>query len=55
MLLLGDRVWYVPPWLDRILPKLDVEGEDTRPRPHGGGRRRPPATGDAPARRRRYS
>jgi RND superfamily putative drug exporter len=33
MLLLGDRVWYVPPWLDRILPNLDVEGED----PHGHG------------------
>jgi putative drug exporter of the RND superfamily len=33
MLLLGDRVWYVPPWLDRILPNLDVEGED--PHAHG--------------------
>jgi putative drug exporter of the RND superfamily len=27
MLLLGDRVWHVPKWLDRILPELDVEGE----------------------------
>jgi RND superfamily putative drug exporter len=27
MLLLGDRVWHVPAWLDRILPELDVEGE----------------------------
>jgi RND superfamily putative drug exporter len=27
MLLLGDRVWHVPGWLDRILPELDVEGE----------------------------
>jgi RND superfamily putative drug exporter len=26
MLLLGDRVWHVPKWLDRILPELDVEG-----------------------------
>jgi RND superfamily putative drug exporter len=33
MLLLGERVWYVPPWLDRILPNLDVEGED--PHAHG--------------------
>jgi len=34
MLLLGDRVWYVPPWLDRILPRIDVEGEDhAGPRP----------------------
>ena len=31
MLLLGDRVWHVPPWLDRILPELDVEGEDHGP------------------------
>jgi RND superfamily putative drug exporter len=31
MLLLGDRVWYVPPWLDRILPNLDVEGEEHPP------------------------
>jgi RND superfamily putative drug exporter len=28
MLLFGDRVWHVPKWLDRILPNLDVEGED---------------------------
>jgi putative drug exporter of the RND superfamily len=27
MLLLGDRVWHVPKWLDRILPELNVEGE----------------------------
>ncbi len=27
MLLLGDRVWHVPKWLDRILPELDIEGE----------------------------
>ncbi len=31
MLLLGDRVWHVPKWLDRILPELDVEGEDHGP------------------------
>jgi RND superfamily putative drug exporter len=34
MLLLGDRVWYVPPWLDRILPNLDVEGEDSHAHGH---------------------
>ena len=38
MLLLGDRVWHVPPWLDRILPELDVEGDG--PRPDRGRRRR---------------
>ncbi|NLA64471.1 MAG: MMPL family transporter [Leucobacter sp.] len=25
--LLGDRAWRMPRWLDRILPKFDVEGE----------------------------
>ncbi len=26
MHLLGDRAWYLPRWLDRLLPELDVEG-----------------------------
>ena len=26
MHLLGDRAWYLPTWLDRLLPDLDVEG-----------------------------
>lgn len=26
MHLLGERAWYLPAWLDRILPQLDVEG-----------------------------
>lgn len=25
--LLGDRAWALPPWLDALLPRLDVEGE----------------------------
>lgn len=25
--LLGDRAWHLPPWLDRIVPSFDVEGE----------------------------
>lgn len=25
--LLGDRAWYMPRWLDKILPSFDVEGE----------------------------
>ncbi|NJP79345.1 MMPL family transporter [Streptomyces sp. AA8] len=29
MTLLGHRAWWTPRWLDRILPHLDVEGEDT--------------------------
>lgn len=27
MILLGRKAWYMPKWLDRILPKIDVEGE----------------------------
>jgi RND superfamily putative drug exporter len=27
MLLIGDRIWWMPRWLDRILPNLDIEGE----------------------------
>jgi len=30
MELLGDRNWWIPRWLDRLLPHLDVEGEPTR-------------------------
>ena len=26
MELLGDRNWWLPPWLDRLLPTIDVEG-----------------------------
>ena len=26
MELLGDRNWWLPGWLDRILPRIDVEG-----------------------------
>jgi putative drug exporter of the RND superfamily len=26
MELLGDRNWWLPRWLDRLLPKIDVEG-----------------------------
>lgn len=26
MSLLGDRAWWIPRWLDRILPTVDIEG-----------------------------
>ncbi|WP_309097257.1 MMPL family transporter [Streptomyces sp.] len=30
--LLGDKAWWLPKWLDRLLPRVDVEGEAlTRP------------------------
>jgi RND superfamily putative drug exporter len=28
MELLGDRNWWLPDWLDRILPNIDVEGHE---------------------------
>ncbi|HMJ97017.1 MAG TPA: MMPL family transporter [Thermoleophilaceae bacterium] len=31
--LLGDRAWWLPPWLDRVLPNVSLEG-----RPPEGGR-----------------
>ncbi|RSZ61658.1 MMPL family transporter [Corynebacterium hylobatis] len=30
MFLLDERAWWLPRWLDRILPKVDVEGEGIR-------------------------
>ena len=32
MHLLGDRAWWIPRWLDRVLPDLDVEGAALRRR-----------------------
>jgi RND superfamily putative drug exporter len=37
MYLLGEKTWWLPRWLDRILPDVDVEGAqlerlETRPR-----------------------
>jgi RND superfamily putative drug exporter len=28
--LLGNRAWYFPKWLDRLTPKVDIEGESLR-------------------------
>jgi RND superfamily putative drug exporter len=33
MRLLGDRNWWLPAWLDRLLPELDVEGGAGLPAP----------------------
>ncbi|SNS97055.1 MMPL family transporter [Rhodococcoides kyotonense] len=27
MVIVGDKMWWLPKWLDRILPNLDIEGE----------------------------
>ena len=55
MHLLGDRAWYLPRWLDRLLPDLDVEGvrlaEHLTSGTLGGGRHRRATDGtDAVAR-----
>ncbi|MFC9686634.1 MMPL family transporter [Streptomyces sp. NPDC056948] len=31
--LLGDKAWWLPKWLDRVLPRVDVEGEALSRRP----------------------
>lgn len=28
MVLLGERVWWLPRWLDRVLPRISIEGEE---------------------------
>ncbi|MBA4607412.1 MMPL family transporter [Aeromicrobium sp. Marseille-Q0843] len=33
MYLMGEKAWYLPRWLDRILPNVDIEGENLH-RPH---------------------
>jgi len=33
MYLLGEKAWWLPAWLDRLLPDVDVEGEKLD-RPH---------------------
>ncbi|HEX5376575.1 MAG TPA: MMPL family transporter [Solirubrobacterales bacterium] len=35
MQLLGERAWWLPAWLDRILPRLHVEPAEGDPRPTG--------------------
>lgn len=37
MYLLGEKAWWLPAWLDRLLPRVDVEGEQLD-RPHLTGR-----------------
>ena len=33
MYLIGEKAWWLPRWLDRLLPNVDVEGEQLE-RPH---------------------
>jgi RND superfamily putative drug exporter len=36
MELLGDRNWWLPRWLNRFLPHLDIEGSGTNASPMPG-------------------
>jgi len=33
MKLMGDANWWIPGWLDRVLPTIDIEGEAALPEP----------------------
>ena len=28
--ILGDATWWIPAWLDRLLPRVNIEGSSTR-------------------------
>ena len=43
MLIVGKRMWWIPRWLDRLLPNLDIEGEDLGRRLADRAARRPSA------------
>ena len=45
MFLLGDRAWWMPKWLDRVLPNVDIEGASLPARSSDA----PSHTNDAPA------
>ena len=52
MTLLGDRAWWLPAWLDRLLPRLELDGEREPERPsepRGRGRRVGPRPTAQPA------
>jgi putative drug exporter of the RND superfamily len=52
MTLLGDRAWWLPAWLDRLLPHLELEGREApeaSAEPEERERRRPPVPTTRPA------
>ena len=44
MVMLGERVWWLPRWLDRILPDVDIEGAELE---HRAGRASAPTAEEA--------
>jgi RND superfamily putative drug exporter len=49
MILLGDRAWWFPGWLDRLLPRLEIEGRDDAEPAGERDRPRPPLPHGQPA------
>jgi RND superfamily putative drug exporter len=51
MTLLGDRAWTLPAWLDRVLPRISLEGDlhDEAPPSAPAGRDRTSAPPGRPA------
>ena len=45
MKLMGDANWWLPGWLDRLLPRVDIDGETNLPVPE----MEPVAVDDTPA------
>ncbi|MGC0334776.1 RND superfamily putative drug exporter [Streptomyces sp. SAI-170] len=45
--LLGKKAWWLPKWLDRVLPNVDVEGEGLRTRGDRAHASGSPGSGDA--------
>lgn len=33
MKLMGDFNWWIPAWLDRLIPEIDIEGDSALPAP----------------------
>ncbi|HEX2895016.1 MAG TPA: MMPL family transporter [Marmoricola sp.] len=44
MSFLGDRAWWLPRWLDRLLPNVDIEGESLRGKGSAVAEREPAGT-----------
>lgn len=45
MSMLGARAWWLPSWLDRLIPNVDLEGTGLEKRP-ASSEHRPPVTGE---------
>jgi RND superfamily putative drug exporter len=43
MVVMGERAWWLPGWLDRILPDVDIEGAKLEHRLDGNGHDAEPA------------